>query len=78
MAPTGNFIFQNYWQALDRILVDTPKLEALAAALKLKSEDYEQHLQAERDHLQSLKEEPENERIAIDYVELLSKARELK
>jgi len=59
-------------------MVDTPKLQALAVALKLKSEDYERYLQAERDHLQALKEEPENERIAVDYVELLNKAYELK
>ncbi|KAF8164965.1 hypothetical protein B0H34DRAFT_687229 [Crassisporium funariophilum] len=77
-AASGNFIFQNYHQALDKIETDSQQLAALSLRLKTTDADYETYLQAERDHLQSLKAEPEHVQQAVDYMELLAKVRELK
>lgn len=78
LFPSGNFIFQNYRQALDRIASDTPQLAALSAKLKTNEADYEAYLQAERDHLKSLKSEPETVQKAVDYLEILTKTKESK
>ena len=80
MSPSqsGNFIFQNYRQALDKIESESRQLAALAAKLKTTDADYESYIKAERDHLQSLKSEPVEVQHAIDYVELLQKVQELK
>jgi len=70
----GNFIFQNYRQALEKIASSAPQLAALAAKLRTTDADYEAYLNAERAHLQALKSEPETVQRAVDYMEILSKA----
>ncbi|KAF9035755.1 hypothetical protein BJ165DRAFT_1533241 [Panaeolus papilionaceus] len=77
-AASGNFILQNYRQALERIQDSTPKLKALKTALKLKPSDYKKFLQEEQAHLEGLKSEPEEVRIAVDYVDLLVETDKLK
>ena len=78
LSQSGNFIFQNYRQALDKIVSESQQLAAIAARLKTMDADYESYIQAERDHLQSLKSEPVEIQHAINYVELLQKVQELK
>jgi hypothetical protein len=78
LSQSGNFIFQNYRQALDKIEYESRQLAALAAELKTTDADYESYIKAERDHLQSLRSEPAEVQHAIDYVELLQKLQELK
>ncbi|KAF8185649.1 hypothetical protein BJ912DRAFT_797325, partial [Pholiota molesta] len=60
-AASGNFIFQNYRQALEKIATDSRQLAALSERLKTTDADYEQYLQDEREHLLTLKSEPEDE-----------------
>jgi KDZ transposase-like protein len=77
-SRSGNFIFQNYRQALDKIETESHQLTALAARLKTTDIDYENYLNTEREHLQSLKSEPAEVQQAVDYMELLAKVQELK
>ena len=77
-SQIGNFIFQNYRQALDKIATESQQLAALEARLKTMAADYECYLRAERDHLQSLKSEPVEVQQAVDYIELLVKVQELR
>jgi len=67
----GNFIYQNYRQALDKIFDNSRLLSMLESRLHTSADDYEQYLIAEREHLQSLKKEPEEVKQALDYLELL-------
>jgi hypothetical protein len=69
----GNFIYQNYRQALNRIRDNTPKLEALSVQLNADASDYEAYLNAEREYLESLKTEPEDVLRTVKYMEALSK-----
>jgi hypothetical protein len=78
MSKSGNFIFQNYRQALDKIETESQQLAALAARLNTTDDDYENYLKAEREHLQSLKSEPADVQQAVDYMELLTKVQDLK
>ena len=48
---SGNFIFQNYCQALDKIESESQQFAALAAWLKTMDADYESYIKAEHDHL---------------------------
>jgi len=68
---SGNFIYQNYRQALERIEIDTPRLAALSTKLGIGSEDYEQYLNLERAHLAALQTEPEDVKATVDYMEHL-------
>ncbi|KAF9486113.1 hypothetical protein BDN70DRAFT_235965 [Pholiota conissans] len=70
-AASGNFIYQNYRQALEKIASDSQHLAALEQRLHTTEADYEHYLQAERDHLMSLKTEPKEVQEAVDYMELL-------
>ena len=72
-TTVGNFIFQNYRQALEKIASSIPQLAALESKLKTTDADYEGYLNAKRAHLQALKTEPEGVQRAIDYMEILSK-----
>lgn len=67
----GNFIYQNYRQALEKIADESQRLAALAQNLHTTDADYEGYMQAERDHLVSLKTEPKEVQEAVDYIELL-------
>ena len=75
---SGNFIYQNYQQALDKIATESQQLAALSAKLKTTPADYEGYIQAECEHLQSLKEEPVEVQRSIDYLEVLLKLAEAK
>ena len=70
----GNFILQNYRQALDKIQTDGAKLAALSRKLGTSVADYKGDLIAEHDYLQALKTEPESVQATVDYMEVLMKA----
>jgi len=78
MCLLGNFIYQNYRHALDRIRSDTPKLHALSAKLKTTPTDYKAYLDSERQYLESLKSEPEDVLRTVKYIESLTKLQELQ
>jgi hypothetical protein len=75
---SGNFIFQNYRQALEKIEIDSAKLGALSAKLGTTAEDYEGYLKSERDYLAKLRTEPPEVTQTADYMDLLSKLYELQ
>ncbi|CAK5271113.1 unnamed protein product, partial [Mycena citricolor] len=72
-ASSGSFIFANYQQAVEKITHNRVRLNALERELKTTGADYKSDLEAERNHLQSLKAEPGTVTMAVDYLELLGK-----
>lgn len=75
---TGNFIYQNYRQALEKIQIDGESLAALSVRLKTTNTDYERYLQEERQYLKGLRTEPEEILFTVEYMELLTKLKELR
>ena len=73
MSPiiSGNFIYQNYCQALEQIEIDTPRLTALSTKLGISSDEYEQYLDLECAYLAALQTEPEDEKATVDDMEHL-------
>ncbi|KAJ6595036.1 hypothetical protein DFH09DRAFT_1259083 [Mycena vulgaris] len=63
-ASSGNFIFQNYRQALEKISMNTQQLESLERTLKTCTEDYEKFLEDEK---QNGLENAKNEHRRLDY-----------
>ncbi|KAJ7473498.1 hypothetical protein FB451DRAFT_1133999 [Mycena latifolia] len=72
-AASGNFIFQNYRQATEKIAMNSIALQELEAHLHTTSTDYEQYLLDEREHLERLKREPPEVVWTVEYMELLMK-----
>ncbi|KAJ7815528.1 hypothetical protein B0H14DRAFT_2603415 [Mycena olivaceomarginata] len=72
-AASGNFIFQNYRQAVEKITANRLKLRILEETLHTTSTDYEKDLKDERAHLESLLQEPPAVQQSVDYIELLGK-----
>ncbi|PPQ90574.1 hypothetical protein CVT25_007130, partial [Psilocybe cyanescens] len=70
-AASGNFIYENYCQALERIEIDTPRLAELSAKLNIGAADYERYLKSERKYLAGLRAEPANKLAKATYMELL-------
>lgn len=71
MLRLGNFIFNNYRQALEKKALDGSRLERLSADLKLAPADYDRFLEEEREYLKKLKVEDPTESVAADYIVLL-------
>jgi hypothetical protein len=69
----GNFIYQNYRQALDRIQTSSERLRILGSKLGTTSEDYETYLENERKYLQDLRVEPPEDVEKADYIDHLTK-----
>ena len=65
---SGNFIFQNYCQALERIKIDTPQLAALSTQLGIGPDDFEHYLEEE---WAGLRQEREGVKETADYMDLL-------
>ena len=74
----GNFIYQNYRQALEKLETNSNNLAILAAKLGMTSDDYESYLQSERDYLKNLRVEPAEVVQAADYVGHLVKLHRLQ
>jgi hypothetical protein len=68
---SGNFIYQNYRQALERIKIDTPQLAALTTRLGIGPDDFERYLEEERAYLTGLRHEREDVKETADYMDLL-------
>jgi hypothetical protein len=75
VVPTllGNFIYQNYRQALEKLETNSNNLTILAAKLGTTSEDYELYLQSEQEYLKNLRVEPAEVVQAASYVDHLVK-----
>lgn len=67
----GNFIYQNYRQALERIQIDAPQLAALSTRLEIGPDDFERYLEEERAYLTGLRYEREGVKETADYMDLL-------
>ena len=74
----GNFIYQNYRQALERIQIDTPHLAALSTKLGIGGEDYERYLEMERTYLMGLRTEPQEVKATAEYMEQLFELNNLR
>ncbi|KAJ6583125.1 hypothetical protein DFH09DRAFT_1076280 [Mycena vulgaris] len=72
-ASSGNFIFQNYRQALKRINKSLQQLRALEEKTKTSGPDYEHFLEEERVYFKSKKTEDPAITRKVDYMELLVK-----
>ncbi|PPQ92117.1 LOW QUALITY PROTEIN: hypothetical protein CVT25_007973 [Psilocybe cyanescens] len=70
-AASGNSIYKNYCQALERIAIDTPHLVELSTKLNVGAADYKGYLKSEREYLAGLCTEPAEEQMKAEYVELL-------
>ncbi|KAJ7239447.1 hypothetical protein C8J57DRAFT_1528105 [Mycena rebaudengoi] len=77
-AVSGNFIFQNYMQALEKIATNRRQLSALEERLGTTAEDYEAAHAAEVKYFQYLRSEPEEIQQSCDYIELLLKLQKAK
>jgi hypothetical protein len=69
----GEFIYQNYRQAVEKIQLDEEKLAILLAQLGMTDADYEGYLRSEHNYLKSLQVEPVEVAHTADYMELLIK-----
>ena len=67
----GNFIYQNYWQALEPIQINTPCLAALSMKLGISREDYKCYLKLECAYLMGLRTKPQEVKAMADYMEQL-------
>ncbi|KAJ6617355.1 hypothetical protein B0H10DRAFT_2434508 [Mycena sp. CBHHK59/15] len=72
-AASGNFIFQNYRQALEKITFNGATLSALEAQLGTTADDYEKDHQTEVKYFQSLRSEPDTIQQTMDYMDWLLK-----
>lgn len=72
-ASIGNFIYNNYRQALEIIGIGRANLAALEARLGTTAEDYKRFLNEERAYLSNLKKEPESTMQIVEYMEKLEK-----
>jgi hypothetical protein len=73
MLRPGNFIFQNYRQAVEKITANRLQLSILEANLRTTASDYERDIKDEQAHLESLLHEPPDVQRDVDYIELLQK-----
>lgn len=73
----GNFIYQNYRQALEQIQTKSSSLALLSEKLGTRAADYEGYLRDERAHLAGLKAEPPEVLQTADYIEHLVKLEKL-
>jgi hypothetical protein len=72
---TGNFIFQNYRQAIEKISINTQQLEELERTLKTGATDYEKFLNDEKQYFVDRKSEPPEIALTMEYMDLLIKLR---
>ncbi|KAJ7088984.1 hypothetical protein C8R44DRAFT_892604 [Mycena epipterygia] len=72
-AASGNFIYQNYRQALEKISLNRSQLSVLELTLGTSADDYKQDHIAEVQYFESLRSEPQDIQHTSDYVEWLQK-----
>ncbi|KAJ7020928.1 hypothetical protein C8F04DRAFT_973468, partial [Mycena alexandri] len=66
-AASGNFIYQNYRQSIEKIVANRAQLSLLEASLGTTAADYEAYYAAEVKYFQDLRKEPEEVQQTIDY-----------
>ncbi|KAJ6573281.1 hypothetical protein B0H10DRAFT_1838644 [Mycena sp. CBHHK59/15] len=72
-ASSGNFIYQNYRQALEKIALNREQLSELERSLGTTAEDYENDHITEIKYFESLRSEPDEIKQTADYMDLLHK-----
>ncbi|KAJ7433566.1 hypothetical protein FB451DRAFT_1419631 [Mycena latifolia] len=72
-ASSGNFIYQNYRQATEKIRINREQLRALERRLGTSAKDYEEALRNEQAYFKSLRSEPEAVSETVEYMDLLMK-----
>ncbi|KAJ7717534.1 hypothetical protein DFH07DRAFT_973557 [Mycena maculata] len=72
-AASGNFIYQNYRQAIEKIGLNRNQLDILERRLHTTGRDYESALLAERKYFKELRSEARDVVDTVDYMELLAK-----
>ncbi|KAJ7798852.1 hypothetical protein B0H14DRAFT_3492174 [Mycena olivaceomarginata] len=72
-ATSGNFIYQNYRQALEKIAINSGQLALLESSLGTTAADYEAYHAAEVQYFQDLRSEPDDIQQTVDYIEKLQK-----
>ncbi|KAJ7040517.1 hypothetical protein C8F04DRAFT_1253819 [Mycena alexandri] len=72
-AASGNFIYQNYRQSLDKIVANGAQLSVLEASLGTTGADYEAYHATEVKYFQDLRKEPEEVQQTINYIAILQK-----
>ncbi|KAJ7759684.1 hypothetical protein B0H14DRAFT_2634389 [Mycena olivaceomarginata] len=72
-AASGNFIYQNYRQALEKIAINTGQLSLLESSLGTTATDYEIYHATEVKYFQDLRKEPEDVQRTVDYIGKLQK-----
>jgi hypothetical protein len=72
---SGQWLFKNYRDALDRIKVGEPQLQEMLQKLKLSTQDLEKFLEDERAYLNNVDREDSDDAVAksAEYVQLLLK-----
>ncbi|PPQ93513.1 hypothetical protein CVT25_005214 [Psilocybe cyanescens] len=68
----GNFTYENYCQALEKIQIDLPCLTQLLMQLKINQEDYKKYLKSECKYLAGLHTEPAEEQASTEYIVIVS------
>lgn len=69
----GNFIYQNYRQALEKIAINSGQLSLLESSLGTTAADYEKYHADEVRYFQDLRKEPDDVQQTVDYIEKLQK-----
>ncbi|KAJ7733222.1 hypothetical protein DFH07DRAFT_723123, partial [Mycena maculata] len=69
-ASSGNFIYQNYRQAIEKISLNRTHLNVLEQRLHTTDQDYEDALIAEQKYFKDLRSEPADVAHTVDYIEL--------
>ncbi|KAF7369452.1 hypothetical protein MVEN_00274600 [Mycena venus] len=72
-AMSGNFIYQNYRQALEKIVINSGQLALLESSLGTTTADYKAYRAAEVQYFQDLRNEPDDVQQTVDYIEKLQK-----
>ncbi|KAJ7783593.1 hypothetical protein DFH07DRAFT_948610 [Mycena maculata] len=72
-TSSGNFIFQNYRQAIEKISMNRGQLDVLERCLGTTAADYEADLIMEQNYFKSLRSEPPKVAHTVEYMELLVK-----
>jgi hypothetical protein len=70
---SGNFIYQNYHQALEKIAINVGQLSLLESSLGTTATDYENYHATEVKYFQDLRKEPEDVQRSVDYIGKLQK-----
>ncbi|KAJ7018507.1 hypothetical protein C8F04DRAFT_1277648 [Mycena alexandri] len=72
-TASGNFIYQNYRQSLEKIVSNAGQLSILEDSLGTTAADYEMYHRTEVAYFQGLKKEPDDIQQTVDYIAVLQK-----